>query len=80
MTTKERKKILKDEAIKNYERLKYKTATTHLRGEISDDDYRMRKKFIVREENLRLVEIDQMTPKEAKKSYEDLMKKLSPDE
>lgn len=80
MTTKERKEVLKKEAIKKYERWKYKAATAYHTGEISADDHRIRRKHLIREENLRLAEIEQMTAKEAKRSYENLMKKLNPDE
>ena len=78
MTTEERKMALKEDAIKKYERLKYDIAAIHLRGEISDDDYRIRRKHIAREENLRLAEIDQMSYNKAKYNYEKLMKKNSP--
>lgn len=78
MTTKERKETLRKETVKKYERLKYKVGSIYHNGEISADDERMRLKFLTREENLRLAEIDQMSAKEAKKCYDKLMKKINP--
>lgn len=74
MTTKERKELLRKEAVRKYERHKYKVALTFQRGEISADDYRMRRKFLTREANLRLAEIDQMSYDKAKREFNKLTK------
>ena len=73
MTTKERKEILRDFTKQKYEHLKFKVAMSYHEGEFSADDMRMRKKFLTREANIRLAEIDQMNVKETKKLYSELI-------
>ena len=75
MTTKERRELLREEVVKKYERYKYKAAVAYQRGEISADDLRMRKKFLTREANIRLAEIDQMPYGKLRREFEKLMKK-----
>ena len=75
MTTEERRTALKDDIVIKYERLKHKDAVAYHCGKISEDDFRMRIKFINREMNIRLNEIDQMPYNKAKYYYEKLMKK-----
>ena len=72
MTTKERRDYLKGRIISKYEQLKYKAVMSYHDGEISADDLRMRKKFLTREENLRLAEIDEMSYDKIKRRYEKL--------
>lgn len=79
MTTRERKEYLKKETVKKYERLKFKAGELHRRREISDDDYRMRKKFLTREANIRLAEIDEMSVEEAKIEYKAVKKTEIPE-
>ena len=73
MTTKERKEILRDFTKQKYEHLKFKVSMSYHEGEISADDMRMRKKFLTREANISLAEIDQMNVKETKKLYSELI-------
>ena len=77
MTTRERKKILREKVVEKYERLKYKEAQKYHNGEISKDDLRLRHKFLTRESNLLLARIDQFSANQAKRAYEKLIIKNS---
>lgn len=71
MKAEEMKKSLKSDIVKKYERFKYKAAVAYHNGEISSDDLRLRKKFINREENIRLKEIDEMSAYKIRKLYKE---------
>ena len=73
MTAAEIRKILKNDIVKKYERLKFKEARLYHNREISSEDLRMRKKFLEREKKIRLAEIDDMNAFQVRKRYEEMI-------